>query len=265
MAEVDLYNSSYGNYALTAYGEIRSETYGEDYGQTSWVTTEESHEIPKLLKLSNKSSVLEIGCGSGGYAVHLAKSAGCRIVGLDINAEGVRNANALAEQGKVGTRAEFRESDVSQPLPERDDTFDAAYSNDVLCHVRHRAQVLANLVRVLKPGGRFLFSDALVIGGLVSHEEIATRSSIGMYFFSPRGENERLIKQAGFKLLEARETTESAATLSKRWHDARDKRKAALVAIETEANFIGLQRFLTCVHSLTSERRLLRFLYVMEK
>ena len=89
MSNVDLYNSSYGNYALTTYGEIRLETYGEDYGQTSWVTTAESHEIPKLLKLSDKSLVLEIGCGSGGYAVHLARSTGCSIVGLDINAEGV--------------------------------------------------------------------------------------------------------------------------------------------------------------------------------
>ena len=60
MANVDLYNSSYGNYALTTYGEIRLATYGEDYGQTSWVTTAESHEIPKLLKLSDKSSVLEM-------------------------------------------------------------------------------------------------------------------------------------------------------------------------------------------------------------
>src|SRR5262245_49688255 len=265
MANVDLYNGSYGNYSVRAYGEIRLETYGEDYGQTSWVTTAESHEIPKLLQLFDKSSVLEIGCGSGGYAVHLAKSTGCRIVGLDINAEGVRNANLLGEQAKLGARAGFQQFDVSQPLPEKDETFDAIYSNDVLCHVPARAQVFANLFRVLKPGGRFLFSDALVIGGLVSHEEIATRSSIGMYFFSPPGENERLVKQARFKLLEARDTTESAATLSKRWYDARNKRKSALIAIETEANFIGLQRFLTCVYSLTSERRLLRFLYVMEK
>src|SRR5262245_14099239 len=145
MANVDLYNSSYGNYALTAYGEIRLETYGEDYGQTSWVTTAESHEIPKLLKLSNKSLVLEIGCGSGGYAVHLARSVRCRIVGLDINAEGVRNANALAEQAKVGAIAEFQQFDVSQPLSEQDDTFDAVYSNDVLCHVQHRSQVFANV------------------------------------------------------------------------------------------------------------------------
>src|SRR5215470_1696446 len=130
MVNVDLYNTSYGHYGLKTYGEIRRETYGEDYGQTSWVSTAESHEIPKLLKLSNKSSVLEIGCGSGGYAVHLAKSFGCRIVGLDINAEGVRNANALAEQAKVGARAEFKQFDVAQPLCWQDDSFDAVFSND---------------------------------------------------------------------------------------------------------------------------------------
>ena len=265
MTNVDLYNTSYGHYALDVYGEIRRETYGEDYGQTSWVTTEESHEIPKLLNLSNKSSVLEIGCGSGGYAVHLAKVVGCRILGLDINPEGVRTANILAEQAKVAAIARFQRSDVSQSLRGEDSTFDAVYSNDVVCHVEDRSQLFANVSRVLKSDGRFLFSDALVIGGLVSNEEIATRSSIGMYFFSPPGENERLINEAGFKLLEARDTTESAAALSHRWHDARSRRKSELVTLETEANFTGLQRFLSCVHSLTSERRLLRLLYLMQK
>ena len=264
-AAVDLYNSSYGNYALSAYSEIRFETYGEDYGQTSWVTTAESHEIPTLLQLSSSSSVLEIGCGSGGYAVHLAKRIGCRVVGLDINAEGVRNAKALAQKDQLGARVKFEQCDVSQRLPLEDNAFDAIYSNDVLCHVPRRSQVLSDLWRVLKPGGRLLFSDALIIGGLLSHEEIATRSSIGMYFFSPPGENERLIKQSGLKQIEARDTTDSAALLSKRWHDAREDRKAALVASEGEANFAGVQRFLECVHTLTAERRLLRFLYTAIK
>ena len=40
------------------------------------------------------------------------------------------------------------------------------YSDDVLCHVEPRAQVLADVFRIHKSGGRFLFSDALVIGGL---------------------------------------------------------------------------------------------------
>jgi SAM-dependent methyltransferase len=264
-ATVDLYNSSYGNYALSTYNEIRFETYGEDYGQTSWVTTAESHEIPKLLQLSSSSSVLEIGCGSGGYAVHLAKRIGCQVVGLDINAEGVRNANSLAEKDKLGARVKFEQFDVSQRLPVEDNAFDAIYSNDVLCHVPRRSQVLSDLRRVLKPGGRLLFSDALIIGGLLSHEEIATRSSIGMYFFSPPGENERLMKQSGLKQIEARDTTDCAALLSKRWHDAREKRKAALVASEGEANFAGVQRFLECVHTLTAEKRLLRFLYTAIK
>src|SRR6266550_5345070 len=45
---VDLYNTAYGNYERDLYREVRLETYGEDFGQTSWVTTEESHEIPRL-------------------------------------------------------------------------------------------------------------------------------------------------------------------------------------------------------------------------
>jgi hypothetical protein len=118
---------------------------------------------------------------------------------------------------------------------------------------------------VLKPAGRLLFSDALVVGGLLSNEEIAIRSSIGMYVFSPPGENERLIKQSGLKQIQACDTTESAALLSKRWHDAREKRKPALVASEGEANFAGVQRFLECVHTLTAEKRLLRFLYIAVK
>src|SRR6185369_13970466 len=138
---------------LNAYSEIRFETYGEDYGQTSWVTTAESHEIPKLLQLSSSSSVLEIGCGSGGYAVHLAKHIGCQVMGLDINAEGVRNAKELAGKDQLGARVKFDTCDVSQPLPLEDDAFDAIYSNDVLCHVPGRSRVLGDLRRVLKPGG----------------------------------------------------------------------------------------------------------------
>ena len=39
----DLYNNAYGNYASDPYRHVRIETYGQDFGQTSWVTTEESN------------------------------------------------------------------------------------------------------------------------------------------------------------------------------------------------------------------------------
>ena len=217
------------------------------------------------LSLRLNSSVLELGCGSGGYALHLAEKVGCRLIGLDINAAGVRNANQLALARGLASLAHFEQCDVSKKLPFDDETFDAVFSNDVLCHLPGRPEVLCEMFRVLKPGGRMLFSDALVVGGMLSHEEIATRSSIGFYVYSPPGENERLIERAGFRQIRVTDTTESATRIAKRWHHAREKRKEELVAAEGNINFEGLQRFLSCVELLTSEKRLLRYLYIASR
>jgi ubiquinone/menaquinone biosynthesis C-methylase UbiE len=262
---VDLYDNAYANYGSEVYRQVRIETYGEDFGQTSWVTTEESREIPRLLDLKSNSSVLEVGCGSGGYAIHIAGKVGCRVVGLDVNAPGIRNANQLAAARGLALRTQFVECDASKSLPFEDESFHAVFSNDVLCHLLGRPKVLCEMFRVLKPGGRMLFSDALVVGGMLSHEEIATRSSIGYYVYSPPGENERLLERAGFQQVRVTDTTDSAAQISERWHQAREKRKKELVAVEGHGNFEGVQRFLSCVHSLTAERRLLRYLYLADK
>ena len=48
-----------------------------------------------------------------------------------------------------------------------------------------------------------------VVTGLVSNEELATRSSTGYFEFCPPGANERLIRQAGFKLVRTEEVTEN--------------------------------------------------------
>lgn len=263
--KVDLYDSAYRNYDSDTYRQVRIETYGEDLGQTSWVTTEESREIPRLLDLKPSSSVLEVGCGSGEYALHLAEQVGCRVVGLDMNAPGIHNANQLALTKDLASLVRFELCDASKNFPFDGSTFDAVFANDVLCHLPRRADVFGEMFRVLKPGGRMLFSDALVVGGLLSHEEIATRSSIGFYVYSPPGENDRLIEQAGFRLIRVIDTTESAARIAAQWHHAREKRKEALIAVEGNINFEGLQQFLSCVHLLTCEKRLLRYLYFASK
>jgi SAM-dependent methyltransferase len=264
-AHVDLYDTSYANFAATAEAAVRAETYGEDLGQSSWLTADEWRAFIGRLGVDADAHVLEVGSGSGGPAVHLARTVGCRVTGVDLNAHGVANAEALARAAGVEDRAAFRALDASRALPFADGSFDAVVSNDAMCHLGDRAGVLREWHRVLRPGGRMLFTDAMVLTGLVSDEELATRSAIGRYYFVPPGLNERLIADAGFTLLAADDATDNAAQVAARWHDARARHRDALVVGEGAANFDGLQAFLACVRTLSAERRMSRVAYVAEK
>src|SRR5579862_20591 len=262
--KVDLYDGAYGNYEEEVYRQIRVETYGEDLGQTSWVNKEESEEIVKLLKLGPESQVLEIGCGSGRYALNVACRVGCRVIGMDLNGPGIARARKLAAAEGLGERVSFEHADASKLLRFADGQFDAVFSNDALCHIPARDALLREMRRVLKPRGRMLFSDALVVGGMISQEEIANRSAVGYYLFSPPGENERLIEAAGLRLLQAKDTTAHASAIAGRWREARAGRADALVRMEGKETFDGLQRFLGSVEKLNAERRLLRIVYLAE-
>jgi ubiquinone/menaquinone biosynthesis C-methylase UbiE len=262
---VDLYDNAYARAEHDLYRQIRMETYGRDLGQTSWVSAEESDEISTLLEIERDSDVLEVGCGSGLYAMHVARSVGCRIAGVDLNPHAVAAATRLAVAAGLEGAVQFQQCDVSKPLDFGAERFDAAFANDVLCHVAARSNLLNELFRVLRPKARLLFSDALVIGGMISHAEIATRSSIGPYFFSPPGENERLLEAAGFTVLSAKDTSQQAAKIAERWLRARQNHAAELSTLEGREGYEGLQSFLECVEVLTSERRLLRLVYVAEK
>src|SRR5262249_710374 len=123
-------------------------------------------------------------------------------------------------------------------------------------------RLFAEWHRVLRPGGRLLYTDPVVVTGLVSNEELATRSSTGYFEFCPPGVNEGLIRQAGFELVRVEDVTENEVQVSRHWHAARQQRAAELIRLEGEETFAGLQRFLAIVHRLTNERRLSRFAYL---
>ena len=93
---VDLYGTAYGNFAADVLQQVRRETYGEDLGQSSWLTAREWLEFADQLAIGPGTEVLEVGSGSGGPAVFLAAKRGCRVTGVDVNEHGVRNAAALA-------------------------------------------------------------------------------------------------------------------------------------------------------------------------
>ena len=111
--QVDLYNSTYGNFQKQILAEIRRETYGKDIGQNSWITADEYDTFYSWLNLSPGDHVLEIASGSGGPALYLARKFKCRITGVDINEEGIQTANQQALDANI-TDARFQLADVDQ-------------------------------------------------------------------------------------------------------------------------------------------------------
>lgn len=262
---VDLYGTYYGNYATDVYGQVRRETYGEDIGQSSWITVAEYRLFFDWLDLKPGMKVLDLGSGSGGPALFLARDRACQVTGLDVNDKGIATANENVRAQGMAEQVRFLAADVTQRLPLPDGGFQALVCIDALCHMARRGEMFKDWYRLLAPGGRCLVTDPVVISGLVSKDELATRASTGHFEFAPPGVNERLLQAAGFRLLRCEDRSDSTAQISKRWHDARANHAAALRQIEGEATFDGLQRFLAMVHDLTRERRLSRMVYVGER
>ena len=258
----DLYSGHYGHLGADAERAVRAETYDEDLGQSSWITAAEAGEWFRRLELRPGGSALEVACGSGGMTCRMAVETGARCVGVDINENGIEASKARAAAAGLASQVEFRHVDASRRLPFDDASFDAVFCNDSINHIPGRADVLRDWNRVIRPGGRLLFTDPIVVTGQLTGDEMRVRSAIGFYLFTPAGDNERLLAAAGFQVLEVRDVTEATASISKKWHDARARRREALIRVEGQEYFDNTQRFLEVSHILSRERRLSRFMYL---
>ncbi len=261
----NFYTLTYGHFAHPALAEIRQETFGEDIGQNSWLTADEYRQFIGWLNLTPASHVLDIASGSGGPALFLAGIVGCQVTGLEINPNSTAAANEWAQSLGLDALVHFQHGDASQHLPFEDQVFTAVICIDAINHLPGRLQVLKEWHRVLCPGGGLLFTNPIIVTGIISNEEIAIRSSIGYFLFTPPGEDERLIQEAGFALVRTLDVTENNAVIPKRWYDARARRRDELIRLEGETEFEKTQRFMAVVHTLASERRLSRYAFLAQK
>lgn len=259
------YDINYGSSQTGLYMQIRQEAFGEDFGQNSWLTAEEQDMFLGWLHLSPQDTLLDVGCGSGGPALRMAANSGCSVVGIDLHEQAISTAKSLASQRQLQGRVEFCVSNATEQLPFADARFDAITCIDAINHLPNRPLVIADWARLLKPGGRLLFTDPVTMTGPLTSEEIAVRSSAGFFLFVPGGYDKDVIAQSGLRLLVRRDVTANMAEVAEKRRAAREARSAAVRQIEGDRTYEAQQNFLRMTACLAGEGRLSRFVYVSEK
>lgn len=165
-----------------------------------------------LLEPRPGAALLDLGCGTGEDALALAARArpGGRVLGVD------RSATMIAEaRRRAGGRAdvEFVEADALA-LPVADGALDGARAERVLLHVDEPARVVAEMLRVLRPGGRIVVAEpdwaTLVIDAPAPRTGRLVARAAAARFRSPSVGHtlRRLLRHAG-----AAEVTVAARTL----------------------------------------------------
>ena len=259
------YNTNYGNFQTELYANIRRDSFGEDIGQNSWLTADEQDRFLRWLDLGPGKNLLDVACGAGGPALRIAALTGCSVAGIDVHEDAIAAANSLAADRELTGQAQFQLGDATSRLPFPDSNFDAITCIDAINHLPDRSRVLAEWVRLLKPGGQLLFTDPITVTGPLTNTEVATRSAAGFYLFVPPGYDERLIIQCGLQLLAREDVTPNMAKVAEARRHARERRSIDLCKIEGSETYERQQDFLFVAANVAREGRLSRFVFVSKK
>lgn len=156
------YDRLFAGYATSpTIRKIWRDAYGDDFPDNaeplSYVTLTDLCRIAAALGVGPGATIVDLGSGSGGPSLWVARQTGAQVVGIDVSTVGVAQANARAQAEGVADRVRFHVSDIATlPLPVA--SVDAAMSVDMLIFVPDIDAVMAEVARVLRPGARFAFT-----------------------------------------------------------------------------------------------------------
>ena len=141
------------------FGTVRKNELENEMGQR-WL-----HEIERFLPEGRSLDILDVGTGTGFFAILLAEK-GHRVEGIDLTPAMLEEARTLAKQRNLDIT--FREMDA-QNLAYPDGTFDVVISRNLTWTLPDPQRAYASWFRVLKPGGVLLNFDADYAAHVRSH------------------------------------------------------------------------------------------------
>ena len=157
----------------------------------------------QFANIKKGDTVIDLGSGAGNdcFVARHETGAEGKVIGIDFTPIMIEKARINAE--KLGyNNVEFREGDIDN-MPVSNAVADVVVSNCVLNLVPNKQKVIAEIFRVLKPGGHFSISDIVLVGNLPE----ALRGDAEMYAGCVAGAIQKtdylkLIEAQGFKSLQ---------------------------------------------------------------
>jgi arsenite methyltransferase len=163
--------------------------------------------------------LLDVASGTGASALLAAREFGCVVAGVEYGEDAVRGAQEAAEAAGLYDRVGFMVGDA-EALPFAGGEFDAVLCECSLCLFRDQRRAVAEMRRVLRPGGRLVLSDVVVDRPRLPDEldgPLAAIACVGEAL-SIRG-YESLLSEAGLRLIATESRNEDAEALAERVHD----------------------------------------------
>jgi len=167
---------------------------------------EEVCEILRSINLQGKS-VLDIGCGTGGVEVVLAKQLNAgSVTGIDVEPQLIDCSQQRIEKHGLQDRVNLKLVKPG-PFDFPDNQFDVVFSKDSMIHIADKNALFKEVLRVLKPGGQFAASDWLVGENAESSKEWKTLQHIAHLNFEVATSQkcEASLTQAGFDQVKTRD------------------------------------------------------------
>jgi ubiquinone/menaquinone biosynthesis C-methylase UbiE len=156
------------------------------------------------LALRPDQRLLDVGCGNGLPALRIAGAHGVGVTGITVSHQQVTHASERADGSDARGRVSFLFADAMD-LPFDDGSFDGAWAIESLLHMPDQSAALAEIHRVVRPGGRLVITDLCQRQPFTGEERAVLDGMLSMYQIAginTPDEHRACLAKAGWQLLE---------------------------------------------------------------
>lgn len=165
--------------------------------------------LAERLRIGPDHKVLDVGCGLGGTARHLASTYGCHVSGIDLTPEFVEVGNRLNQGLALDGQIDLRVASATD-MPFGDAEFDRASMLHVGMNIADKAGLMGEVGRVLKLGGYFAVFDVMRVGEEPIEYPVAWAADESTSFVGSVDDYTKALADAGFEIVEVVEKSDVA-------------------------------------------------------